>query len=176
MRSRWEEHYPAYLRDTVTEAGLLFIFDNYALLEFSKLPDGGALTTTINTITVLAWPIPSEKAYLSTDPERLPAMKRVDDPALYSRIRKFFSENKTRLVPTGRDFRLDFSALGPFDRTMFPCLDDGPARLSDFVVLPSIEAKSSSVRDTAFKTLAKLIAIRAGLRCSKVGFFRIYVS
>jgi hypothetical protein len=40
LRLRWFAFYHAYFLAHVTLAGILFIFDNYALLEFAKTPDG----------------------------------------------------------------------------------------------------------------------------------------
>ena len=130
---------------------------------------GGPLTTTVSTITMLAWAIPKDKpANLSTDEDRLPAMARVDDPVLYTHLRHFFKDSKGRLVSNKYNFSLVFGALGPFQREMFPHTDDGEARLSDFVVMPSLEAKSSSVRDTAYAVLAWMTAFRADLPCARV--------
>jgi hypothetical protein len=127
------------------------------------------LTTTVSTITMLAWAIPEDKpATLSTDEDRLPAMARVDDPELYTRLRDFFIDSKDRLVSKKHNFSLVFDALGPFQREMFPHTDDGEARLSDYIVMPSLEAKSSSVRDTAYAVFATMHAFRADLPCARV--------
>jgi hypothetical protein len=79
VRERYEEHYRAQLaRDA--KVGLIFIFDNYAFLQFANCPGalGLGLTTTIATITVLVKVIAAGKpAKLSVDPHRLPAMAKV---------------------------------------------------------------------------------------------------
>ncbi|KAJ1448191.1 hypothetical protein M885DRAFT_501204 [Pelagophyceae sp. CCMP2097] len=107
VQARWKEHYRAQLAATAA-AGYIFIFDNYAYLQFLKTPGalGVGLASTIPTITMLVKGIPFGKpAKLSVDPDRLPAMER---------------------------------ALS----------------LKSFTVLPSLSAKSSSIKDTAFVVLA----------------------
>ena len=128
----------------------LFVFDNKAFLQFERHPDGAAFTRCISTITMLLWPIPKDPdgvCNLSTDPDRLPAMAPVNDPAFVPRIREFYKTYKHSILPQKHTMAVDTSGIDILGRATFPKVDPHPehARLGDFFVLPSLEAKSSSL-------------------------------
>ncbi|EGB05828.1 hypothetical protein AURANDRAFT_66042 [Aureococcus anophagefferens] len=137
-------------------------FDNYAVLQFLRNPDGSAFTSVIPTITILLFLVPSRPGFdLRTDARRPPASTPANGASFVPRVSIFLEANKAAILPKGPTMAVDVSGIAEFGKDTFPVGDDGSGcgRLRDFKVLKSLLEKSSSFRGFLYTIVAAITVL-----------------
>jgi hypothetical protein len=125
--------------------GLLFVTDNYALLQWAAHKQTNTNFTSISdTMTFMVYPMKG-RGILNRDPQRPPAMPPSFDALL---LLKFFAKHHASYCPKSPTMTVDPTSTGVFNATLFPPDEEiGYASLKDFFPLPSLLAKSSKITD-----------------------------
>jgi hypothetical protein len=125
--------------------GLLFVTDNYALLQWAAHKQANTNFTSISdTMTFMVYPMKG-RGILNRNPQRPPAMPKFFDGLL---LLKFFAEHHAAFCPKSPTMTVDPTSTGVFNATLFPRDEEsGYASLKDFFPLPSLLAKSSKITD-----------------------------